>query len=622
MSRGRIQAGLTLIEVLVVMVVLLVGIFAAIHLFPIGFAVNQRVAEADTATRLASAEIDRYSTGAADLMDAIAPGWTDARGAFHFDPTVSPDDFTSAASAPAGSVLTDPYYFSNVNRIRHVVGESVRVPVSSSLGSVEGGVYMLGLGPIVLVPPTGGGTAYTGIAVHCGPMVRVEGLSPSDPSAASYLAGPSQYAIFYGDGTTGAQVLFQQEPFDRTFEVSYSYYDTSLASHSVAAQPLTVPANSTAWLPVPAPPVGWPPPDQQPTPAPLVPGSDTVTRTFNQIPLANAWSQDPYEYKVLYTNYLDSGGNQTNVNAGVLVFNPLGHDYQEQTATGTVPLAAHIDYDVLDWRILREEHTMPASSPYRVQLRSAVIKRIGDLQEDQTPYAGMFARAGVAGGSDPDLAIYNVATGAQVPTADYTVNYGTGAVTFTDAFGASSQAQTFRFLYEARGQWGLAIQKAAALYTQNTDPSTIKFDQYYLDPTANTAGQPLYMYFPICEAGKTFSLRQLTYTVHHASGTPPDENVTLRNLSFQIDPSPADFVTVGSIQMARATVATPAASTDTINWPGGALVPVVGVQGVSFRARAIWSGGVTINRNALPQDVVRWTWLHRDIDTSLSRVTR
>ena len=67
------QLGTSLIEVLIVIVLLLIGIFSVIRLFPPGFLAARHSETATLASRLAKQEMDRYTNAAANLMDAVVP---------------------------------------------------------------------------------------------------------------------------------------------------------------------------------------------------------------------------------------------------------------------------------------------------------------------------------------------------------------------------------------------------------------------------------------------------------------------------------------------------------------------------------------------------------------------
>src|SRR2546430_26629 len=97
-SRAQ-QAGISLIEILVVLVLLLIGILSVIRLFPPGFLIYKQVAETTAGGRLCKEESDRYSNSAANLMDAIVPVVPIAVGGgyqFQVDTGATPEDITEA----------------------------------------------------------------------------------------------------------------------------------------------------------------------------------------------------------------------------------------------------------------------------------------------------------------------------------------------------------------------------------------------------------------------------------------------------------------------------------------------------------------------------------------------
>src|SRR5947199_3444996 len=67
------RRGISLIEVLVVLVLLLVGILSVIRLFPGGFLANRRSEEQTLASRLAKQEMDCFANSVANIMDGIVP---------------------------------------------------------------------------------------------------------------------------------------------------------------------------------------------------------------------------------------------------------------------------------------------------------------------------------------------------------------------------------------------------------------------------------------------------------------------------------------------------------------------------------------------------------------------
>src|SRR5579872_5625920 len=149
------KSGISLIEVLVVIVLLLVGILSVIRLFPPGFLINKWTADQTAAARLAKQEQDRLANSSGFLMDAIIPIIPVSMGGnyqFRVDTGATPDDLTQADPKVFGAFAS---YFSDVNKARRVIGESVRIPIPTTTALGRGSVYMLSLGPFMDVPWNG-----------------------------------------------------------------------------------------------------------------------------------------------------------------------------------------------------------------------------------------------------------------------------------------------------------------------------------------------------------------------------------------------------------------------------------------------------------------------------------
>jgi prepilin-type N-terminal cleavage/methylation domain-containing protein len=596
------QYGVSLIEVLVVLVILLIGILSVVRLFPPGFLINQQTEATTFASRLAKQEVDRYTNNSANLMNAIVPvvpvasanppGYT-----FQIDLNATPNDLSDVETAPFG---VDPYYVSNVNKIRRVLDEVVRIPIPSPIASgVRGSIYVLSSGPIYDVAWDQSGVTDT-LFVNGAPMIRNIQDAASDPTP--NLWGPGQYAIDYDDNQIGVAPV----NYSRIFKISFSYYDTNNNVQTNPGIEFTVAPNINGWISLTSLP-GWPSDFRS-----LLPDSDSVSRAFRRVTVGN-WSDDPYEFGVLSPTIAGFA------NIGVLVFNPLAYNQVEQTPSGTIPLSARISYDVLDWRIIREDRPMPASPPYNVRVTLKNLKALGELGEDQEPYTGLFRTTNPS--EQVDFLVYNLSTGQQVPRTEYTVDYKEGIVRFSDAFGAANAAVTFRFYYKAKGEWALQAQKAANLYQRFATPN-LGFGQFYLGTQSDTGrdpAAPTRMYFPLMEAGKTISIREIYYR---------DAANNLRrasNVSFRIEDNASRFVDLGSGPLTFIDLTEPRDSVfgrprfDAVSWATGEpLIPANGVQGISFKSRVIWSNGATVTE-AAGGNVVRYRWRKLDVDTFLTR---
>jgi len=613
-KRTGSESGVSLIEILVVLVLLLIGILSVVRLFPPGFLINKQVAEATAAARLSKQEMDRFANNAANLMDAIVPiipmptggGYT-----FKVDSGATPDDLTQADDATYG--LWAPY-FSDVNKTRRIIGENVRIPLPTSTTLGRGSVYMLSSGPFMDVSWDGQNRS---IFISGAPLVRrypIDVVGPAGLPTYDQLAlGPSNYAIDYG----GKQMMFVAQPYARQYLLNISYYNTSNQLIQLVDITVDVPANTFDWVPIPS---GALPADFKS----LTPFTDNCARKFQDLTGSfTTWSGvDPYQF------YLDpnqspriGAANGIGANVGVVVFNPLGRGYTEYTSTGPKPLTARIDYDVLDWHIIREDRPLPPSTPFQVSLSLQGLKQLGDIEDDQTIYADLFS--GIDRTTTPapfatasDFLVYNASTGTFVDPSNYTVNYREGLVTFTDAFGQNNASATMRFFYRAHGDWALQIQKAASSYRQHYSADAAPgFAEFYLGGWNGGGGSPTKIYFPLSDAGKTVAIREYWYTT--ANGPAHAANETFRinaNRALFENPSGNQVLTWVDIKDNHNSLTDTATGFDT----SSTGYAVLGVQGLSFRSRVLWKTGSAVTATSAG-NIISSRWRHADLDTILTR---
>lgn len=598
------ETGFSLIEVLVVIVILTIGIFSVVRLFPTGFSINKQTESRTLAARLASQETNRFAATTAGLMDAILPTVVVANANsptgyyIRVDLDTTPDDLSTPASVAPG---VDPHYVSGINRIRWIRGETVRIPNPSPLGGgLRGSVYVLSSGPVYDYPGIDANNVpVDSIVISGAPMIRRVQSDDDVP----YLRNPAQYAIDYDSGA----IAFYPAPYDRVFKISYSYYGPNGDIITIAAQQIGVAAADYAvWQNVFA-----------PGGRSIAPGSDTVSRQFRRVAFPPDFSADPYEYALMPK----TANVASFASVGVIVFNPRGADYVERSTYGNVPLTAKIDYNVLDWHIIREDRPLPGSAPYTVRLTLRDIKRVGEYESDQRKYTGIWRDPSAPHAS---LLIYNLATGEEVPLDAYRVNFREGVVTFSDAYGgmlrARTETPTFRFYYKAHGDWGAQIQKAAAAYrVSRNNTSNLAYGEFYLGG-GGFKGDPTRMYFSLMEAGKTVTIRELWY---YSLNTLTDQ-VTLKrasNETYRINAGPALFQSMGFGFLTWLDLRdNHSSATDTaVGWALDQPVEVAqGVRGISFKVRVVWNGGASVTRT-LAGNVATLRWRRNDLDTFLTR---
>ncbi|MCS6950398.1 MAG: hypothetical protein NZ520_08070 [bacterium] len=589
MRRTRTHA-FSLIEVLAAIAVLTLGILVILKLFPGGFFVTRAAENRSLASRLAQQEVERWKNNAAALPAGILPlapyGDGNATGEA-IDVTAHPDSF-APTSLPSG---IDPYYYSGINRWRRVVGERVRIPIPVPTMAGQGSVYVLSAGPFVDLPlydPVSQVWRLNNLSVYGSPMVRIGWQAQED--APPPLRGPHQYAIDYDASDDGSHddvvVWFYPTSYPRDFNISFDYYDGNDGWRLKSVSKTIPNVVSVTGEPVRVELRNYLGPDGRPILEPgwrMRAGGETISREFRLLPLAQPWSDDPYEFKILYGNI----GPYANV--GVLLFNPRGRDYTERTARGTVPLTAYIDYTVLDWHILREDRMVP-TVPAEIKLNLRFLRQRGEKLDDQTTYEGLIRGvnwnalpAGDPVRQQPDFVAVDLQTGQILDpitrpndTGSYRVDYRNGIVTVVDP---SLVGRTIRFYYQADGDWGVHVMKPYELYRERYG-SLLSHREFYVGGGVD-GGSPTRIYFPVCDAGKQVILGEVFYR-DSVSGKDVMRGVLARisNRTESVGGRPLCYVDIRDLKPTAVALDLDAYSTY------GYVVR--GVKGASFKARVVW----------------------------------
>jgi type II secretory pathway pseudopilin PulG len=588
--RHRKTYAFSLVEVLAAIAVLTIGILVILKLFPDGFFVTRAAENRSFASRLAQQEVERWKNNATALpagVLALIPYSDGSATGEAIDVTAHPGSFAAPALPPG----LDPYYYSDINRWRRVVGEKVRIPVPVPTMVGQGSVYVLGAGPFVdrpLYDPVSQSWRLSNLNVYGSPMVRILWEAQSD--APPPLRRPHQYAIDYDASDDGSfddvVIWFYPTPYPRDFTINYDYYDgndgwrlksVSKTIHNVASltgEPVRIELRSYTG------------PDGRPILEPgwrMRPGSELVSREFRLIPLGQAWSTDPYEFKILYGNI----GPYANV--GVLLFNPIGHTHTERTVRGSVPLTAHIDYTVLDWHIIREDRLVPGV-PTEIKLNLRFLRKRGEKLDDQTTYEGLIRGVNWTAlppndpvRQQPDFVAVDLQTGQvidpivrQGDTGSYRVDYRNGIVNVVDPALAN---RTLRFYYQADGDWGVVVMKPYELYRERYG-ALLNYREFYVGGGAD-GGSPTRIYFPVCDAGKQVVLGEVFY-VDSVLGRDVMRGVLAR-ISSRTETVAGRPLCYIDIRDLKAT----ATSLDLAAYGTYGYV-VRGVKGASFKARVVW----------------------------------
>jgi hypothetical protein len=630
------------------MVVLLIGIFAIVRLFPGGFLTIARTGELSSASALAQEQLSDVSSQLSPPQSIVAANF-DVNGNLVVDDTILPDDLRDLqANDPSLTNLSvkDPYFVSNINRIRYVLGETFRVPISNQYNGQElGGIYVLHNGPVFNVYGTTTGPSGTvptdSISVYSTALQRLE--QPAAVPAGQYddtvvLQNADQYVIDYTNMLIGFLPRLPANPGSpgsRQFKISFDYYtvnpnnSSQVILHSVVDGPgtvFTVPDDTNAGAAAGR--VMWvhlfnnpndavPNTNGLPLPTGLVGirrNSDEVSHKFALVSTTAVitdsgtvtvptWSTtDPYQYAWI------SQQEANNANAGVLVFNPIAHGATINSSTGPQPLTARVDYLIFDNHILREQRNIPGQAPYSIKLGVQFVLTNGDALADQSTYNGMFRSSS---GPTPDLLVYNANTG--IPLLNITngqittpLNGGPGTGTSLDpvtgilrldqGFIESNNLRnaSIKVLYMAQKEWGMQLQKANGQYVPADTLADITYKSYYVggtDPN-DTSGSPSRIYFPLSEAGKTVVIGDYYLTTTDKNGV-----VTTTHHSgeaFRINADSAQFQTLSSAtgQLTWIQIPDPASgnvvATSTYKLdPTVTGKAVVGVSGGSLKARVV-----------------------------------
>ncbi len=391
---GRRRRGMSLVEILIVLALLTIGIFAIIRLFPQGFASINATGDILLADTLATKNEEYARKLRENLPDAIVG----IDNAGNILTNIQPDSYLgtrqygtlTAQDEDGKQVPVQDPRFSLGNLTRRVIGEQVKVspPTAMSVGGVneQASIYAVLYGPIysaaAMLPASLGVSARSAT-----PMQRVVFQDP--PTQENWLQlralGDFGYGINYEQGKLylayfDKQAIGAKQAWDRRLIVDFQYHpdpNTTLRTPPGGQPLLAQVSNDPGWDPVTP---DWTRPgwtfDLQPN---MEPGSDVVVRGFLGLPNSQPFSQDadPYEFKVYDTA------------TGLIGFKP---------ALSTLPLpqqqgrgiTAKVDYDVDDWQILRQDLVLPtevvdpnngASPYYSFKLSTGSIKQLGETED-------------------------------------------------------------------------------------------------------------------------------------------------------------------------------------------------------------------------------------------------
>lgn len=602
----RLRAGASLAELLVVIVIFLIGILAMLQVFPPGLAILGTTRTNTIAANLARAELERLRGAAEQTPEAILSvryQWNAGRG--DYDILVDLDRRTDDL-APRAAELDmngDLYgidgrrlgywpYFSGANVQRRVIGEGRAIPSPRFVpfgGATEyGGVMALQFAPVVVDPRFASVFIVYGNDlqrqwvedVNSGP-VRRDYVMQIDEEGQS-IALPSGWANRRYRLSASAIVQLQSGDF-RSIDVV-----TLVDVPATGGQPTYFVLDSAALTTL----FGINSPD---TFVRLETDTVRAARVFEQIAPAaafnaNAGQRDDaaYQYKLL------------DPNLGLLLFNPQGFNYQERRARGRVPMRARVDYDVLDWRIIRDDFRVPSRAPYQQKLILDGIKVLRNVGADakQNPGLGLAFPDASGNPEARDFALVDLETGGIYLPTSYRVDKSNGVITFLDedndaSNGLSSRlffpgstgpslvhgngGRSVRALYMGQGEMAVQAIKPAASYGW-TGSVTLGYGQVYVGGANGAIGNDVdtRLYFPLGDIGKKIIVGEAWYR---------DAGGILRSLQDQefLVQAPAP----GQLQLGWIDIRDKAADAQFFDWTNGYAVRRV--RGASVEVRVLWN---------------------------------
>lgn len=596
MHRFRVGSGTrgtTLVEILVVMVVMLIGIFTVIQLFPTGFRVV-RAAESQTiATRLAQQELERWKNMASNLPAGIVPVDEDGNVLNGQEPG-PPFEAYSRNSDGDLVVTSGAYERGNALNYRQVISESTLIPMGShfntGMGALYGSRYTVAFSPIdakrdgdnVLVTPT----------IKSGDLRRRQGDSGFDPP---YLRA-GEYAIDYevsesqisGEPYYVFHVAFPRDPgvARRIYYVSFSYWydddgnpDTapelfSRVDEKVMRDGELITGDDTDWVEVPIRKVDTTKSES----VEMEEATDTCARGF--VEQLDPWTPDPYEFKL------------ADPIVGVIAFNPVGQGKYEYTARGIRPIEARINYVIHDPRIIREDRVVPApkagAAEVPVKLALRFILNTGDPTDDLKPSGGgkpeeQTYEGLIPGSVSLPVLVIDITSGWRVDLPANAIDFAAGIVrlpvnvSLVDYNGDSqgsvpAAGRHLRFFYRADGDWTVQCHKAYAAYTRDYTSGELDYRSYRILPSSSTpSGLSNRLRFAACEGLKTVVV---DYPYIASDGIEHKVVGEAHKIEKSLTGNPIWFVD--------------------LKVPPGGYIPRYGrviVVGTSFTARVLWRDG-------------------------------
>lgn len=651
LTTKRRQAGTSLVEILVVIVIFLIGILAVIQVFPGGFRLLLTSRSNSVATALGRDEVERIKANP-DLLPEEVLAVRYVGNVPVVDPSVDPMALEPLADSidqngiatTGGSNQRDWMLASGANVARRIIGEGQRLPSPRLVGNNFGGLMLLDHGPID-PGPTGSAT-YPNIVAYANDLTRnlgaprdaginppVGGWNVSVPggsgvSGVTWVSTPvslAPYEYFVTDPSTpGAALLLPTDLHDRIYRVRVSaaiatagtftrldYVSLSVLVPAVtqaqhdANQLVAISLNNLLLATPGAMPAGGSVASAE---------TDTIRVAPQYIPrTAAGWSvvPDPFEMKIL------------DPNLGVLLFSPAARTGVVTRPGGvSEPLVAKVDYDVLDWRILHDEFRGGVNGKLQLALQSL---KVGDGTGPDGRKNGFIPVLESVTSPTDNVVVVDVTTGGVIREANgaISVDKSRGTVSlngpatidvpdvmrsaFTPLTVTDMSNRPIRVLYRARNEWSVQVIKSAAQYSKVVEipPSGLTSGACYVGGGAS-GGVATRLYFPKADANRKVTIDKIAYFNGTTAGI-------LEGQDFQIQPArQGDPIQLPSIDLTDIVPATRFAGNP------GELPPATGIKGASLAVRVLWNPEAFVLTADSPTNISRVDLYNRGWRKSLT----
>ena len=504
------------------LVLLLIGAYATLRVFPAGFAAIERSRYESIAARLADQEIQRWRLASGSLPEAIV--WGDSStGSLIYRTDYDPNSLVPNPARP--NWQADSAYLP-----RTIIGEMMPVGDIEAGGAVAVPLCRLRYGPLEHLYDNPGAADYP-LFIYTSQYERVDRVGFLLDSNAPSPKDWGRYYINYDQGA----ISFDYVPgsgYDRQFRVEFTYltatgqgeerqvemtdttqlitvpagWDTTPTGTALGQGPLSLwpaqtiaaapggavrdAAGTTVTITTTAPHgfttgqkviiAGVTPASFNGTFGPITvpPGPNPTTFDYAQAgtsgetggggtagPLpADFAGVVPLSERVNQAFIFDSSGSPAGPGHFALdadVGNPAAHLLFYPTDAGRT---VNVDYRVRDWQILAEERLLDAGM--LIKLSISPVKSPTYTNPPRQPAAPNRLVPVSVPGNDAMVIIIDAETGDRLQAADFSVDYPTGAITLSGNGVAPEPVagHTYRIYYRGEMDWTVQPTKAAANY--------------------------------------------------------------------------------------------------------------------------------------------------------------